>query len=179
MALRAAAVVGDEATVPGGVVGLEHEVRTLVARRAALSDELDRLRRFRVRPRPPVAAQAHLRHKARPLDQSVGTRPTLLRLWSTVSAPLIFLAAAFLLLDQDVVVVSGVAAFVVVFLGIESVARRHFLAFATALVAVAVVGAIAIAAARGLLDRWNVVAAILLGVAALATLLANIRDLRR
>jgi hypothetical protein len=116
---------------------------------------------------------------ARPLDAPTDARPTFLRVWSTISTPLLFAAAAWLLVDQDVGVATGVAAFAVVFVAIEAIARGHFVGFLASLALVLAVGVVALSLAVGLGHQWQLALAIVLGAAAVLTLAVNIRDLRR
>lgn len=126
--------------------------------------------------RPP---QAHLRHKAVPVGSRRDERTRLLRVWSTLSAPGLFLAAAVVVGYDRVGVRIGVAVLAVGFLTIESIARRRLLAFASSL-AVAVVGfLVAVAVASGALGHWQVVIAAVLAAVGAIVLLANVRDLRR
>lgn len=147
--------------------------------RAQLTDEraahLDTL----THPRPAADPQAHLRRKAVPLGDERDERDRLLRVWSTISGPLLFLAAAFLVIDQGVGVVVGVTSFAVVFLAIEAFARRRLVAFVLTLIGVALTAVIALAAVEGVFSRWRPIIAAGLAVFAAVILLANLRDLRR
>ncbi|MPY93626.1 MAG: hypothetical protein GEV08_11360 [Acidimicrobiia bacterium] len=161
------------------VVEEERAMGALVARRTALATE--RAAHEDTLARPPAVAppQAHLRHKALPAGQVTDARPRLLRGWSTVSTPLLLIAAAFLLVDHRLGVVAGITLFVVVFLTIEAVARGRLISFALSLLVVAIGGLLGVAVVQGVLGRWELVLASLLGVAAGAVLVANLRDLRR
>ena len=137
------------------------------------------LRRYIHRPAPDPGPQAHLRRPAVPIGARPDSRSRFLRVWSTVSTPLLLAAVAYLLFDQDLAVVRGVAMFVVLFLALESVARGEFVRFATSLVVVVAVGLVAVAALRGVLDNTTIVLGVIVGVAAVVSLVVNVRDLRR
>jgi hypothetical protein len=167
------------ATRRTGIAAAERDLRERTAMRAALLDErtahIDTLRG------PPSVEepQSHLRHKAVPTGHPHDERARLLRVWSSISAPLLFLAAAFLVVDHRMGVIAGVATFAVVFLAIEAIARRRLVAFALTLLGVIVVALVGVAVVQGVLGRWRVVIAAVLGASAGAVLFANIRDLRR
>lgn len=157
----------------------ERELGELVARRAAAADErrahVDTLRQHAIVDDP----QAHLRHRAVPVGHDHDERVRLLRIWSTISTPLLFLAMGLLIVDHRFGIVSGVTAFVVVFLAIEAIARRRLVAFVVTLIGVIVAALVTIAVVQGVLGRWRLVLAALLAAIGCAILLANIRDLRR
>lgn len=144
----------------------------MAAERSAHVDTLDQ-------PTPVDAPQAHTIHKAVPFGADQDERARLLRVWSTVSAPLLFLAAAFVLVDSRVGMVVGAAMFAIVFLAIEAIARKQFILFAVSLVAVVVAVLVATAAVQGVLGQWRLVVAALLAAFAGAIMIANLRDLRR
>ncbi len=144
----------------------------LVAERAAHLEAL-------AGPLDPEPAQAHIRHKVLPSAQVKDPRTRFLRIWSTVSSPLLFAAAAWLIIAPTVGPVVGAALFAVVFLAVEALARRRFASFFVSLVVVLVAGSVALAVVEGVVDRWRIVVGILLLALAVAVLVANLRDLRR
>ncbi len=101
----------------------ERELEDLVAVRATADDELIAHRATLADPPPPVDPHAHLRHKVVPVGQADRERIRFLRVWSTVSTPLLFAAAAWLIVDHSLGVLTGLLAFTVVFLTIEATAR--------------------------------------------------------
>lgn len=157
----------------------EAELSALVLRRTQRERERAAHRRALAQSPPPGEPSAHLRRRATPIEADVDTRTRVLRVWATVSTPLLFAAAAFLLVDPNVAVASGAVGFTVVFLAIEAVARRRFVQYATTLALIVVAGTLALALARGVVGRWHVVLAFAFGAAATATLAVNLRDLRR
>ena len=114
-----------------------------------------------------------------PIDRQRDERDRLLRVWSTVSAPLLFLVVAFLLVDTRFGIVAGAGAFVLLFLTVESIARHHFIAFALTAAAVVATVFVVFAVVQGLLGNWQLVLAAVLAALAAAVLVANLRDLRR
>ncbi len=157
----------------------ERDLQALALRRTQLFDERSAHLDALAHPPSPAPPQAHLRKKAVPVEAEVDTRPGFLRVWSTISTPLLFAAAAWVLVDHDLAVVTAVVIFAVIFLAVEAIARRRFLAFAVSLALVAVAGLLGLALARGVLGRWQIVLAVLFGAAAVITLVVNLRDLRR
>jgi hypothetical protein len=157
----------------------ERALDALVAHRAELRNaraaHLDHL----AEPPPAPPPHAHLRNKAAPVAAAEGTRLRFLRIWSAISTPLLFAAAAWLLLDHDVAVITGVATFAVLFLGVEAIARRQFVVFTLTVVVIVVAGLVALAVAQGFLDRWDVVLAIAFSALAIVTLVINVRELGR
>ena len=151
---------------------IARERATLVAERAAHLEAL-------ARPLDPEPVQAHLRHKVVPSAQAKDPRTRFLRIWSTVSAPLLFVAAAVLIIAPNVGLIAGAAAFAVFFLAVEALARRRFASFLVSLVLVLIAGSVTLAVVGGVVEQWRVVVGILFGVVAGAVLVANLRDLRR
>ncbi len=100
-------------------------------------------------------------------------------MWSTISTPLLFVAAGWLAVDPSGGLVASVILYAVVFLGIEAIARRRLLAFVVSVFGVALAVSAITSIAQGVYGQWQVVLAALLGIAAIAVLVANLRDLRR
>lgn len=103
----------------------------------------------------------------------------MLALWSAVSTSLLLVVIMVLVLEPGWTVTSiGIEA-VLVLLGIEALARKQFLPFAFILVAFVVVGFLAVAITTRLIEDWRVVVAGIVGLAAAALLLLNVRELLR
>jgi hypothetical protein len=130
-------------------------------------------------PPEPAPPHAHLRHRSRPIGERSDTRDRFLRAWSVVSTPLLFLATGLLLFDQSTGVVAGIGIFVVVFLGIEAIARRRFFAYVVTLALVTVGVLLALALVTGLFERWRPLVAGALALTGVVVLVANLRDIRR
>ena len=157
----------------------ERDLRDRVAMRVVLVDE--RAAHVETLRRPPSVEdpQSHVRHKTVPTGHADDERLRFLRVWSSVSAPLLFLAAAVLVVDHRVGVIAGVATFAVLFLALEAIARRRLVVFALTMVGVVLGVLVGVAVVQGVLGRWRFVIAALLAASAGTVLLANVRDLRR
>jgi hypothetical protein len=129
-------------------------------------------------PLPPEPARAHIArsHHPRPAEQEGRIR--LLRLWAAASTPLLLASVIVVLTTPLVVSVTTVAALAAGVIGAEALARRRFLSFLASMALLA--GAIGVTAAFVLLFRqhWRIAISVVLGVAALALLIGNLRDLR-
>jgi hypothetical protein len=157
----------------------ERELHALMAERTASAAEREAHMDTLARPPTQVAPQAHLRHKVMPVGQADRERTRFLRVWSTISTPLLFAAAAWLLVDHSLGVIAGVTIFTVAFLIIEAIARGRLFGFILTLLVIVIGVTVALAAIEGVLERWRVVIAVLLVAIAAAILAANLRDLRR
>ena len=105
---------------------IARERAVLVAERAAQLDAL-------ARPLDPEPVQAHLRQKVLPATQVKDPRTRFLRIWSTVSSPLLFAAVAVLIIAPNIGLVAGAGVFAVGFLAVEALARRRLAAFVVSL----------------------------------------------
>jgi hypothetical protein len=157
----------------------ERDLRVLVQRRGALLAERSAHTDALLNPPPPPAPQAHLRNKAVPVEAQTDTRSRFLRVWSTISTPLVFAAAAFLLFDQHIAVITGVVVFAAVFAGVEAIARRRFFDYVATIALVVLAAVVVVTLAQEVFGRWQTVLAVLFGAAAVVTLVVNLRDLRR
>jgi hypothetical protein len=157
----------------------ERDLHALSIRRAQLLAERSAHAEALENPPSPPPPQAHLRKKALPVEAETDTRSRFLRIWSTLSTPLLFAAVAFLFFDQNVAVITGLVVFAVVFLGVEAIARRRFLAYAMTIVLAVLAVGLAVLVAQEVFGRWQTVLAAVFGAAAVATLVVNLRDLRR
>ena len=127
----------------------ERELQGLVVARAETADELDAHRATLADPLPPVDPHAHLHHKVEPVGHAERERIRFLRVWSTISTPLLFAAAAWLIVDHSLGVLTGLIAFTVVFLTIEATARGRLLGFVLTVLATAAGLLIALGRRRG------------------------------
>jgi hypothetical protein len=157
----------------------EHDLLGLTSRRSTLRAERDAHVDTIERPPPPPDPQAHLHHKSVPAGQRDRERIRFLRIWSAISVPLLFAAAAWLLIDHSWGVVFSLSLLTVVFLAVEAVARGRLLGFLMTLTALVIGASLVISALQGVVGQWRVViAAVLVALAALL-LAGNILDLRR
>lgn len=161
------------------VARLEAELRALTQRRAALIVELEAIERALTTPAAAAHPQAHLVRKAVPFGEAPDVRRRFLRVWSTISTPLLLAAVALLAIGDGIGVVSGLVTFAVAFIALEAIARGRFLTFAATVLVVVVGGLIVVAIASEVLGRWQTIVGIIFVAAALATLVLNLRELRR
>lgn len=101
------------------------------------------------------------------------------RVWSTISSPLLFAAAAWVIVDPRVGVIAGAASFAGVFLAIEAIARRQLVAFVATVTVLVAAWLVTLAVVRGVLGQWRIILGALFVGMAFAVLVANVRDLRR
>ena len=159
--------------------GRERTLNDLTAARAGLSAERVALADALDRPPQPAPPQGHLRHKVVPTSQVRDERERFLRVWSTISSPLLFAAAAWVLIEPRPSIIAATAAVAVLFLTIEAIARKRLLSFLVALVVVVVAATVALAVVQGVVVRWQIVLGVMFAVIAVSVLVANLRDLRR
>jgi hypothetical protein len=126
------------------------------------------------RPPDPGPPDAHLRSVSRP--GTVEPHTAFLRLWAAVSTPVLILGIGVLLLRPTPLTLSGFATFLVVFAGVEAVARGKTGLLITVLAASvwAVAGASLVLA---LLRNWQVALALLLAVTGLVLIALNLHEL--
>jgi hypothetical protein len=130
---------------------------------------------------PPAASGVHdhLRHRRVPLPDEAPGRRRLLAIWSAVSTSAIIGMAILVVLERGWTIDTiGIEVLIGLF-AIEALARKHLVRFVV-LVAVAVaVGTLALAASQQLWADWRIVLAVVLGTAAVALLVLNVRELLR
>jgi hypothetical protein len=155
---------------------LENSVAQARARRQALAEERDALAHASAHGLPPEEPHAHLRHRALPNVIPARTRRRALRVWSSVSASFLLAGLAVAILGHLGALVPAFGTVALVMLSAEAFARRHLAQFLAGLVAVAAVAAVALLAVWAAAGHWRSATAALLILAAVALLLANIRD---
>ena len=126
----------------------------------------------------PELPQAHVIRPHRPYPEE-GARNRFLKVWAGLSTPLLLSAVVVALVSSPFGVIIDVGVLTLLFIGVEAIAQRRFLSFlASTLLLVAVV-----ATGAGLvwlfLNYWRIALAVVIGVAALALLVANLRVARR
>jgi hypothetical protein len=172
--LRADSVAGVSDTTA------EHRVLSdLAARSTANADEQRRLATQRDGDVVAEHPHAHLRHRPVPLPTEPSQRRRLLRIWATISTPLLFTLLALMVRSEDRSVLgSAVGAFVIV-LGIEALTRRRLATYVIrlgVLVALFFLGGLVVA---GLIASWRLTVVVLLLTLAGVFLFLNLRELRR
>src|SRR3954469_603784 len=147
----------------------------LVAERSRLAEEDGAHAAALSQPPDAGPPDAHLQRLSRP--RTVDEHPVLLRWWAAVSSPLLLLWIVVLLVAPTALTLSGFATFLVVFAGVEAVARgRIRVALVVLVLAVVGVGALT-GLVVGLLRNWQLGVAVLFALAAVALLALNLREL--
>lgn len=122
---------------------------------------------------------AHLRHRPVPLEADPKQRRRVLRIWATISTPLLLVLLALMVRSTDRSILGSAIALFVVVLGVEAVSRRRLTAYVVRIVVIVglfSVGGLVIAA---LIASWRATVAVLLVAVAVAFLVLNLRELRR
>jgi hypothetical protein len=171
-------VLGSPANL-AAVAALQTSVEQVRARRQALAEEKAALATASAAGLAWEDPHAHLRHRAVPNVDPARTRSRVLRVWSAVSASVFLAGLAVVILDHLGALLPAFAGLAFLMLSIEAFARGHLWQFIGGLVAAAAVGAVGWLTAQAIIGNWRLVVAVLLLVAALAVLLANIRDFFR
>ncbi len=129
-------------------------------------------------PLAPERTQAHVRTPHAPRVEEQERRIRFLRAWAALSTPLLLVAVIVFLNAPPLGKVGTVIAAVVVFLGVEAIARRRFLSFLGSLLLVAAAIAVVEVFVALSTDYWRIAVSIVVGAAAFALLVGNVRDLR-
>lgn len=161
---------------PAALASLEAVVQQVRARRQGLAEEREALARASIDGLPREDPHAHLRRRALPNVDPVHTRTRVLRVWSAVSASVLLVGLALIILGHFGALLPAVAGLAVIMLSAEAFARGRLVRFAAGLLVAAVLAAAAWLAAWAALGHWRSALAILLIVAAAAVLLASVRD---
>ncbi|MCW0211819.1 MAG: hypothetical protein OJJ54_00505 [Pseudonocardia sp.] len=156
----------------------QRELAETTAERARLAEERAAHREFLDDPGPPLAPDAHVRHKPVPHVVAQDRRTSLLRVWAAISAPLLILASGVVVTRPSPVLLLGFAIFLAVFVGVEAVLRRRVLAYLAGLTVLALAAALVAVIFFGLVRNAQVVLAALLTLTALALLFGNLREFR-
>jgi hypothetical protein len=151
----------------------------LAARAVENADEQVRLAALRDGDVVVEHPHAHLSHRPVPLAKDPKQRRQVLRIWATISTPLLFVLPALVVLSTDRSILGSAVTLFVIVLGIEALSRRRL---ATYLVRVALIvamlsfGGLVVA---GLIASWRITVAVLLIALATVFLVLNLRELRR
>lgn len=159
----------------------EAELNALAATRTELADERRRLEQRLVSPPPAPGPHDHLRHRSLPTEQATRSRLRLLSGWSAASTPLLLFAIGMAFLPQKTTAtIPTILVWGLVFFGIEAAARRHFVGYLIAVVAIAILLLLALTFAIFVVKygwRYAVTGTFL--TLALVLLVANIQELGR
>lgn len=157
----------------------EAALNLVIASRTSLAEErrvhLDTL----ARPISAESPQAHIKKPHEPQPESQERRTRFLKVWAAVSTPLLLGSIIVLLIGSSLAASIEIAVLVSLFIGVEAVARRRFLSFLGS--TILLLGTLALGGALVLLflKHWRTAASVVVGVAALALLVGNLRDARR
>jgi hypothetical protein len=160
----------------------ERELAAATAQRSRCAEELALYREHLTDPPQGGPPDAHLRRPAPAGPEPVRAsreRRRLLRVWAAVSTPLLLATIVVLLVGPPLAFLTSLSVFVVAFLLVEATARGRLAVFLSGLAVTVVAVAVATALLVGLLRSWQPVLAVVLGLAAVALLAANVRELRR
>ena len=167
----------------GVAVGSKHEaeLNALAADRVRLTDERRRLEARLSSPPAEPGPHDHLRHRHQPLEPETHARLRLLSGWSAVSTPLLLGVLGLVFLpDRPAAIMTTVALWTVVVLGIEAAARRHFTRYLMGvLVVVGVVLLVGAFALSTIAWGWRYAVTGTFWVLGLVLLVANVKELGR
>jgi hypothetical protein len=161
------------------VVKREAELNQTIARRTALAEERRAHLATIANPPPPEPPQAHIRRSHRPHTEEQERRTRFLKVWAALSTPLLLASVIVVLLISPLAFVVTVAALFLIFSGVEAIARRRLLSFLASTTLLLVGLAVVVGLILLFLKHWRTAIAILVGVAAVALLAANLQELRR
>jgi hypothetical protein len=157
----------------------QQALAALAARAVENGDEQVRLTALRDGDIVAEHPHAHLSHRPVPLTNDPKQRRRVLRIWATISTPLLFVLLALIVRSTDRSILGSAVTLFVIVLGIEALSRRRL---ATYLVRVALIvaflsfGGLIVA---GLIASWRTTVAVLLIILATVFLVLNLRELRR
>jgi hypothetical protein len=151
----------------------------LAAERVALRDQQLLLGERQGRPVAAAGPHDHLRHRRVPLPTETTSRRRVLAIWSAVSTSVVLVLLMIILVAPGWNVNGIAIEAVIVLFALEALARKQLVRFALLVVAFMVVAALVLALGGALLADWQVVLALVLGLAAAALLFLNVRELVR
>jgi hypothetical protein len=157
----------------------EAALNQTIAARTRLAEERRAHLATLSRPLAPEPPQAHITKSHTPYLEQQERRTRFLKLWAAISTPLLLASIIVVLIASPLASITTIAVLTSMFIGVEAIARRRFLSFLASVVLL--VGGVALVAGFVvlLLDHWRIAVSLLVGVAAVTLLLANVRDVRR
>ncbi len=158
----------------------EHETKLnqMIATRTELAEERAAHLATLAGSIPAEPPQAHIRRPHHPyVEQERRTR--FLKLWAIVSTPLLLGTIVVVLVAPPLAFITTIAVLAAAFTGVEAVARRRLVSFLGSLVLLMAGLILCVGFAVLLLKHWRIAISLLIGAAAIALLLGNLRDLRR
>ena len=131
------------------------------------------------RPIPPEPPQAHIRRPHQPYREQQERRTRFLKLWAAVSTPLLLGSVIVVLVASPLASITTIAILASAFIGVEAIARRRFLSFLASTILLLGGIVLCVGFVLLLLTHWRTAISLLVGTAALALLVGNLRDIRR
>jgi hypothetical protein len=160
--------------------GADHRALADLAARATVNaDEQMRLGTLLASAPVVDSPHAHLGHRAVPLPTDPSERRRLLRIWATISTPLLFALLALMFSSGGPSLIgSAVVAFLLV-LGIEALTRRRLASYLVRVALLFVAFSVAGVLVAGFITSWQLTMVVLLSSLAVVFLFLNLRELRR
>jgi hypothetical protein len=157
----------------------EREAAALARDLAALRLEIEAVEHALAHPPQPGDPHEHLVRPHLPHRHEQRTHRQLLQFWAAISTPLLLGGLILLLFTPGLPLLDIAVLLLVLFTGVEALARRRLLPFALTglLLVLGAAGAYLLVAV--LLSSWRAALAAVLGLAAAAVLTVNLRDLFR
>ncbi len=158
----------------------ETALNRTIATRTSLAEERRAHLATLASPIAPEPPQAHVRRPHQPHIAEQERRTRFLKLWAALSTPLLLGAVIIVvLLASPFVFVVEIVALVLLFTGVEAVARRRLLSFVASTILLLAAVALLVVLVLLFLKHWRTALAVLIGIAALALLIGNLEDLGR
>jgi hypothetical protein len=126
---------------------------------------------------PREAPQAHIRKAHGPYVDEQERRTRFLKLWAAVSTPLLLSSVILVLVVSPLARIIDIAILGCAFSGFEALARRRFLSFLASLALLAAVVALGVGLILLFLRHGRIALSVVIGAAALALLIANLRTM--
>jgi hypothetical protein len=157
----------------------EAQLNQTIATRTALSEERRTHLATLSQPMPAEAPQAHIGKPHTPYRHEQERRTRFLKLWAAVSPPLLLGSIIVVLLASPLAWISTLAVLIVVFAGVEAIARRRLLSFVASVLLLAAATALIVGLTLLFIKHWRTAISVLGGAAALVLLFGNLEELRR
>ncbi len=161
------------------VVKREEELNQTIAQRTSLAEERRTHLATLIRPIPAEPPQAHIRKPHKPYTQAQERRTRFLKFWAAVSTPLLLGCIIVVLVATPLAWITTIACLVAIFAGVEAVARRRLFSFLASVLLLAGAAVLIVGLTLLFLTHWRIAISVLIGLAALALLIGNLRELRR
>jgi hypothetical protein len=172
--LRADTIAAVSDTTAG-----QQSLLELAARAVEIVDEQRRLAARRDGDLVVEHPHAHLSHRPVPLASDPKQRRQVLRIWATISTPLLFVLLALIVRSSDRSILGSAIALFVIVLGVEALSRRRLATYVLRIVVVVALVSFGGLVTAGLIASWRATIAVLLVALATAFLVLNLRELRR